>query len=59
MRRLANWLLMIPVPDPELQCELIGWAMSLTFLADVMACRSLFWTHNRFIRFWRIASQIR
>jgi hypothetical protein len=36
MRHLADWLLVIPVPDPELQCELVGWAMVLMWLADVM-----------------------
>jgi len=36
MRHLADWLLVLPVPDPELQCELIGWAMMLIWLADAM-----------------------
>ena len=49
MRRLANWLLLRPVPDPELQCELLGWAMSLTFLADVMTWWSSITMHSRFI----------
>jgi hypothetical protein len=36
VRQLADWILVIPVPDPELQCELIGWAMILMWLADRM-----------------------
>ena len=34
IRRVAEWLLAIPVPDPDLQCELIGWAMGLLWLAE-------------------------
>jgi hypothetical protein len=34
IRCIAEWLLAIPVPDPDLQCELIGWAMGLLWLAQ-------------------------
>ena len=34
IRRVADWLVAIPVPDPDLQCELIGWAMGLLWLAQ-------------------------
>jgi hypothetical protein len=34
IRRAADWLLAIPVPDPDLQCELIGWAMGLLWVAQ-------------------------
>jgi hypothetical protein len=29
MQRIATWLLALPVPDPDLQCELIAWAAAL------------------------------
>ena len=37
MRRLAYWLLLAPVPDPDLRLELMGWAMVLLVLADALA----------------------
>jgi len=34
LHRIADWLLALPVPDPDLQCELLGWAMGLMWLAQ-------------------------
>jgi hypothetical protein len=50
MRPLAHWLLATPVPDPGLQCELIGWAMILTWLADAVTWWSSFWTQGHSMR---------
>jgi hypothetical protein len=35
-RRIAEWILAIPVPDPDLQYELIGWAMGLLWFSEIM-----------------------
>ena len=35
MQRIAPWLLALPVPDPDLQCELIAWAAALLWLAQL------------------------
>ncbi len=37
LRRIAQWLLAIHVPDPDLQYELMGWAMGLLLLSQGMA----------------------
>jgi hypothetical protein len=34
MRRIANWLLALPVPDPDLHCELVCRAVLLLWLAE-------------------------
>jgi hypothetical protein len=51
MRPLAHWLLAMPVPDPELQCEIIGWAMILLCVADVMTWWPSAWIHGHSMRF--------
>ncbi len=35
MQRIATWLVALPVPDPDLQCELIAWAATLLWLANL------------------------
>jgi hypothetical protein len=39
MRRFATWLLALPVPDPDLQCELITWAAMFLWLANRLEYR--------------------
>jgi hypothetical protein len=34
IRNVAGWLLALPVPDPDLQFELMGWAIGLLWLAE-------------------------
>jgi hypothetical protein len=35
MQCIATWLLVLPVPDPDLQSELIAWAATLLWLANL------------------------
>ncbi len=35
MRRVAQWLLFAPIPDPDLRLEMMGWAMVLLATADL------------------------
>jgi hypothetical protein len=35
--RIATWLVALPVPDPELQCELMVWAALLFWAGSRVA----------------------
>ena len=35
MQRSATWLLALPEPDPDLQCEPIAWSAALLWLAHL------------------------
>jgi hypothetical protein len=35
MQRIATWLLVLPMADADLQCELVVWAAVLLWLADL------------------------
>jgi hypothetical protein len=39
MRTIASWLPALPVPDPELEYELIGWAAIFLWLANRLEYR--------------------
>ena len=52
MRSLAHWLAATSVPDPELQCELVAWAMILTWLADVGTWWSSLRMRRHSMRLW-------
>jgi hypothetical protein len=40
MRTIANWLFALPVPDPDLEYELIAWAAMFLWLANRLEYRS-------------------